>query len=114
MHLCQVYWSYWGILFASLLTWIFSVAAAAGESWTTHTDGSDGTSLENECALVTDDEELNKACDMCKCRNPSTSTCSVAPSFDYVAKLFASVKICIRYLNAWWILHRLIENVGRG
>lgn len=30
---CQVYWGYWGTLFATLLTWVFAVSAAADDAW---------------------------------------------------------------------------------
>lgn len=34
--MCQIYWIYWGTLFASPLTWVLALAATVNEEWFTN------------------------------------------------------------------------------
>lgn len=64
-----MYWSYWGVLFATLLTWVFAVAAAADDAWLASKTGSGtGVSFEDACIAGTNDSAIDadKACDLCE------------------------------------------------
>jgi len=65
----QVYWSYWGALFATPLTWVFAVAAAADDAWLkTKEGGVAGQSFEEEClgGELDDYDEGEKVCRLCE------------------------------------------------
>ena len=70
---CQVYWGYWGTLFATLLTWVFAVSAAADDAWVSFPNVDWG--LAEECTVdhYETDSHLDEACSMCKCCSSVTS-----------------------------------------
>lgn len=59
---CQVYWGYWGVMFGTLLTWIFAVAAAADDALISYNSSYTGTGLSYSCPW---DDTI---CDICECR----------------------------------------------
>lgn len=62
----QVYWSFWGVLFSTLLTWVFAVAAAADDAWI-DSIWFEGFEFSNECQFQTGTFETS--CDICECKN---------------------------------------------
>lgn len=60
--LCKVYWIYWAASFATVITWMFAVGAAADDAWL-ELEGYAFLELGVSCRSYT-----SKICELCECR----------------------------------------------
>lgn len=61
-HLPQAYWIYWSVMFATLLTWVFAVVAAADDAWLSNR-GVTWLALGEACVTW----RYNNGCELCEC-----------------------------------------------
>ncbi|CAM9727466.1 unnamed protein product [Ectocarpus fasciculatus] len=80
-----VYWGYWGVLFGTLLTWIFAVAAAADDAWL----GGDGSNWD-AAGLGEDCEDA----DFCGLYHAATA-------FQYMATIVVSIALVVVVVAAF-------------
>lgn len=54
---CQAvfYWSFWGVLFSTLVTWALAVGAAAGDEWVAVSDNFTDITFQTECNFTADE-----------------------------------------------------------